>query len=223
MSEAALENLREQMRAAAAQIAAIKKEEKRQKKKEYDLLKILLKFVKTSQKTELVLLISRALEQNLPANFILAIILLGNEDIQKEVGEFLMLKSPENIPQEKALTFFNNNDETLPLKLKIEIDNWIKSILLQAEENPQKLLKTAYKVEFEELPRESEFDDKKYTEKKTIKKITIKLLAFVLRDYLEQNNTNEPFEKLMKFSEFILKGILAKTQENFENRRMLTE
>ena len=102
MSSAALEKLREQMKAAAAQIAAIKKEEKRRKKKEEELLKILLKFVKTSHKKDLVLLISRVLEQNLPANFVLAIILLGNEEIQTEIGQFLMLPSgPEQQNDEK--------------------------------------------------------------------------------------------------------------------------
>ena len=42
MSAASLEKLREKMKAASAQIKAIKKEEKKAKKKEYDLMKILL-------------------------------------------------------------------------------------------------------------------------------------------------------------------------------------
>src|SRR3989338_7421407 len=102
MSAASLEKLREKMKAAAAQIAAIKKEEKRRKQKEEELLKILLKFVKTSHKKDLVLLISRVLEQNIPANFILAIILLGNEEIQKEIGQFLLLKGAEQPVDEKS-------------------------------------------------------------------------------------------------------------------------
>ena len=84
MDEGAFEAFKEKMRAAAAQIAAIKKEEKKARKKEDELLKILLKFVKSSHNTELVLLISRCLEQNIPAHFILSIVVLGNEEIQRD-------------------------------------------------------------------------------------------------------------------------------------------
>lgn len=220
MSNAALEKLREQMRAAAAQIAAIKKEEKRRKKKEEELLKILLKFVKTSHKKDLVLLISRVLEQNLPANFVLAIILLGNEEIQTEIGQFLMLPAAEQQNDEKTLTFFGQEDETLPLKLKIEIDNWIKNMLFQAQEAPERLLDQAYHIEMIEK-EESEFGEKKYEESRTIKKAIIQLLAYVLRDFLEQSKIEESFKKLFEFCEFILTGILNKTKEGLENRKLL--
>lgn len=53
MSEAAFEKFKERMAKAQAQIAAIKKEEKKQKKKEDELVKILLKFIKTSHKKDL--------------------------------------------------------------------------------------------------------------------------------------------------------------------------
>ncbi|MBD3360793.1 hypothetical protein GF366_03260 [Candidatus Peregrinibacteria bacterium] len=219
MSEAAFEAFKEKMKKAAAQIAAIKKEEGKQKKKEEELLKILLKFVKNSQKKELVLLISRVLEQNIPANFVLAIILLGNEDIQREVGKFLMLESPEEKPEAKAgekdLIFFKQEDESLPLKVRIEIDEWIKSLFFQAEENPQKIIKNAYKTEIIEEPE--------YKEKKILKTPLIQLTTFVIRDFLEQNKISEPYSKLKNFASFILKGILSKTQENLEKRKLIAD
>ena len=127
MSEAAFEAFKEKMKAAAAQIAAIKKEEGKQKKKEEELHKILLKFIQNSGKKDLTLLISRALEQNIPANFIMAMILLGNEDIQREVGHFIMLSAAQEEQSEsqqqnsnsQALTFFDEEDKTTPLKIKI--------------------------------------------------------------------------------------------------------
>lgn len=205
MSEAAFEIFKEKMKKAAAQIAAIQKEEGKQKKKEQELLKILLKFVKTSQKKDLVLLISRALEQNIPANFILAVILLGNEDIQEEVKNILKLKAPE--VDEKALAFFGE-DETLPLKVKIELDNWMKNLLIQAQETPQKLLKTA-------------FDQSRSEAEAPIKAILIQLTAFIIRDFLEQNKIEESFKKLKQFAKFILKGILTKTRETLDKRKFL--
>lgn len=222
MSESAFEAFKERMKAAAAQIAAIKREEGKQKKKEEELLKILLKFVKSSSKKDLTLLISRVLEQNIPANFILAIILLGNDDIQAQVGKYLMLQSGEQqVSDEKSLIFFSEKDDTMPLKIKIEVDNWIKNMLSQAEETPQKLLKTGYDMEMIEIP--SEFGEPKIEEKKTPKHVIIQLIAFVLRDFLEQNKITEPYKKLFEFSSFIFAGILNKTQEGLDNRKLLED
>lgn len=233
MSESALEALRERMAAAAAQIAAIKKEERRQKKKEEELLKLLYKFVKTSQKTQLVLLISRALEQNIPANFILGIIILGNPEIKEQLGDYLLLKAATHVEganqlpgasvnQEKSLIFFSDKDESLPLKVKIEVDQWIKSLLFQAEENPHKLLKTAYKIEIIKLPKEFDFDEQKYQESKDLQPPLVTLMTYVLRDYLEQNKIYQSYERLLEFCRFLLKGILDKTQENLEGRKLLS-
>lgn len=248
MSEAAFEAFKEKMRAAAAQIAAIKKEEGKQKKKEEELHKVLLKFIQHSHKRDLALLISRALEQNLPANFILAIILLGNEDIQREVGKYIMLQggdsekvAAEQVGSEKlaagnpgnsqtgsanavsgdGLIFFDQADQSLPLKIKIEVDNWIKNILFQAQENPQKLVKNAYDIQMIELESESTFDEPKYEQKKEIKPILVQLPTFILRDFLEQNKIDEPYSKLAEFSRFIIDGILVKVGEMLENMKFL--
>ncbi len=151
-------------------------------------------------------MISRCIEQNIPANFILSVILLGNEDVQKDIGAYLMLKASAN--DEKSLTFFGEADQALPLKLKIEIDHWIKNMLSQAQESPQKIIKTSYQFKDEE---------------KIIKSILIQLLCFVLRDFLEQNNVDEPYEKLYNFSEFVLKGILNKTEEFLDNQKLISD
>jgi len=224
MSEGALEQLREKMRAAQAQIAGIKKEERKHKKKEHELHKILMKFVQTSQKKELVLLISRVLEKNVPANFVLAIILLGNEDVQRAVGNYLMLQQPdEKMVQSdgKALIFFGEEDSSLPLKVKIEVDNWIKGMMFQAGETPQKLVKTAYKREMIELPKEYDFDDTKYKEKKTVRSQIFRLMAFVLRDFMEQHKVDQEYEQLKGFSKFILEGIVKKTEEMLDSMEFL--
>ncbi|MBD3330920.1 hypothetical protein GF354_05330 [Candidatus Peregrinibacteria bacterium] len=205
MSESAFEAFKEKMKTAAAQIAAIKKEEKKQKKKEEDLLKLLLKFIQTSQNKTLTLLIARALEQNIPSNFILAVILLGNIEIQQEIGSFLLpheLKVEENNSNTTALTFFGE-DQTLPLKQRIELDNWLKGIVFQADENPHKLIKHAY------------FYPKGSKDKK-IKKALIELVQYVVEDYIGPQN-----KKYEGFAKFVLKGILKKTEEKLKERNLI--
>ncbi|MFC1616424.1 hypothetical protein ACFL21_04740 [Patescibacteria group bacterium] len=223
MDEGAFEAFKEKMKRAAAQIAAIKKEEGKQKKKEQELLKILLAFIKKSYKTELVLLISRALAQNLPANFILAIILLGNEDIQEKAGKYLLPPGFQQYEQaqleeaesgnSQALVFFNE-DKTMPLKIKIQIEQWLKVLMIQAEENPQKLLRTAYDIEKVEIEGEEQ-------KIKKISKALINLATYIVKDFLKQNNQVEPNKQLRKFTHFILKGILSKTKEALDNREVL--
>lgn len=243
MSESAFEAFKQRMQAAAAQIAAIKKEESKQKQSEEELLRILLAFIKDSQKTDLVLLISRALEQNIPANFILAIILLSNEDIKRQVGErFYQLisaaggqdQAPSHLlhagnpstqsasPEDgSSLVFFTGHDSSFPLKMRIELDSWIKNMMLIAEQSPQKLIKTAYKIEMIELPKEYDYEEPKYEQSRSVKAALSQLAAFILREYFEQHSQEEDYNNLFTFSEFILSGILTKTEENLDNRKLL--
>lgn len=211
MSAAALEKLQERMRKAAAQIKALRKQEGKQKKKEDELIKILLAFVQSSHKTDLVLLISRALERNLPANFILALLLLGNPEIQQAIGHFLPIQTQvSNIlegTETHALTFFGEQDHSLPLKIKIELDYWIKHLLIKAEDQPQKLLKTAYTFN-----KEGE---------KELEPALINLMAGVLRYYLDEKQVNESFDKLKNFCGFVLKGILEQIQKTVDGRGLL--
>lgn len=227
MSASSLEQLREKMKKASAQIAAIKKEEKKRKKKEQELQKILLKFIQNSQKSELVLLISRVLEQNIPANFVLAVVLLGNEDIQQELGSFLLPPAAATAlavkeatesdakSEDHSLVFFDPTDQSLPLRIKIEVDNWIKNILAQAHESPHKLIATAWQKTFVKN------DDGEKEEHKDLKEVLVNLAAHVLYEFLLQHEKKEPMTKMQDFCHFILTGILNKTEEELDNRAFL--
>lgn len=232
MDAAAFERFQERVKAAAAHIQAIRKEEKKRKKKEDELIKILLKFIKSSDKKDLVLLISRVLERNVPANFILAIILLGNEEIQREIGEYLSLKpgqqgTPEQaqerageqvspaveaatMPEERSLVFFQT-DQTMPLKVRIEIDKWIRDLIFQASETPQKLLATAYETD------QSQAEEAKLI----LNKPLVRLVAHIIFSFLKQNGLEEDIVKMKEFAEFLLNGILNRTKEDLGSRKEL--
>ncbi|PIZ75901.1 hypothetical protein COY05_02930 [Candidatus Peregrinibacteria bacterium CG_4_10_14_0_2_um_filter_38_24] len=225
MSESAFEAFKERMQEAWAQIAAIKKEEQKQKQKEDDLLKILMAFVKDSKKNDLTLLISRALEQNIPAGFILAMIMLENDELKEFIGNLnfglKMPKEDDLNSSSRALTFFGEDDKSIPLRAKIAIDAWMKGMMFQAEEYPQKLIKYCYDVEINNEQDGFIDEETKPEPKKTVKKILIRLCTFVLRDYFERMKIENDFEKLKDFSEFILKGIFTRTEENIALRAFL--
>ncbi|PJC37446.1 hypothetical protein CO046_00765 [Candidatus Peregrinibacteria bacterium CG_4_9_14_0_2_um_filter_53_11] len=82
---AAFERFKERLKKNSAVIAALVKSEKKQKKKEDTLLQILLMLIQSNQKRGVMLLATRLLAENIPASFVLALIILGNEDIQREI------------------------------------------------------------------------------------------------------------------------------------------
>lgn len=212
MSEDDFERFKEHMRAATAQLQALQKSEQKQKKGEEKLIKILLKFLKTSKKQDILLLVSRVLEQNVPANFVLALIILGNEDMQKDAGMDLKLlpsgkkfDEVETIEAEQSLTLFGTDEKVLSMKAKIEIDNWIKNMYVQAEEKPYKVLSTV--LDFE----------------KNVKLIVVQLASFILRDFLEENSLPAQYERLKEFISLVLGKMMEDTKDKTKGTRELKE
>ena len=206
MSPEAFEAFKEQMKKNAAFMQAIKRDEQKQKKKEDKLAKILLKFIKTSTKQDILLLISKLLEQNIPAVYILSLIYLGNHEIQEEINELALeageknqegkteSQTTEQSPQD-AMVPFGIKDESLPLKVKIEVDGWIKNIWDTTNTYSKKILTTA-------------IDDEQY-----IKPIVVKLTAFILSDFLNESKVNNDYNKIKEFCNFFLNGIIEKVQQ----------
>lgn len=136
-----------------------------------------------------------------------------------------------NDPKSTALIFFNE-DKSLPLKVRIEVDHWIKGLIYQASESPTRLLDTAYDIvevnrdesqQGKLQPKEiSQFEDKPEIQvEKVASRALVLLMSHVIFDFLKQNGIEEDIVKLKEFSEFLLKGILTKTQEDLENRKEL--
>lgn len=204
----ALEQFREQMRKNAAALAALQKSEQKQKKTEDKLAKILAKFIKTSTRDSFVRLIVLCLEENMPAVLILNVVLLGNEDLQKETGieiKLLADKRHEEAESGKEIVPFSFKDESLPLKLKIEVDAWISEIMRAAESEPHKVLKTV-------RGRDGE-----------IKEQLKNLFSRVLLEFLEKEKQSIEANILIKFSEFVIKGILNKVEKDLKARKEIKE
>jgi len=91
---AAFERFKERMKRAAAQLKAQQKTEQKQKKTEDELIKILIKFIKSGKKKDLLLLVTRLLEMNVPAGFIVSLLVISNKDIQEELKLTLLPPRP---------------------------------------------------------------------------------------------------------------------------------
>lgn len=202
---AAFEKFKERIKAASAQIKALKKAEKKKKEKEDQLIQILLQFVKTSKKQDIMLLIARLLELNIPTVFVLSIVLLGNKDIQEKAGIALLTgQNRQVVGENRALSFFDRGS-VLPLEIKIEIDAWMKNMLTQALEYPHRMVETVY------------------DEDGNLVLPLLQLTSFVLRDFLNDYQQEFNYEKLKEFSDFFINGIMKNVLEHIENQKELNE
>ncbi len=109
------------------------------------------------------------------------------------------------------LTLFGIEDQTLPLRAKIEIDYWTKNLLEQALLVPQRIVKTV-----EEKTQEGQASGKP-------KLIAIQLTSFVLREFLSQYKLDTEFENVQHFALFVLSGILRQVHTQLDGQNLLGE
>lgn len=213
---AAFERFKERMKRAAAQLKAQQKTEQKQKKTEDELIKILIKFIKSGKKKDQLILVTRLLEMNVPAGFIVALLVISNREIREELKINLLPAASEYSTQEGIIkeTFSDEQSdlpdlyiggEVLPLKIKIAIANWINEITKKINDHPHKVIKTLLDAEG------------------VIQLSAVQLGAFCLRDFLEQNRIPHKYDQLKDFVSFFLSDIIKKTAKDLENRKELKE
>jgi len=192
------------MKAATAQIQAIRAGEQRQKKKEDELAKILSEFIKSlkhdSEYAEFIVHISRLLALNLPAAFILALIIINFPSLQESTG--LKLISFEEAAKAGALDGPSLPDiymaeKTLPPGLKIAIDVWIQELSQVGLDHRHRMLERA--LDGRGMIREE---------------IEL-LMAYSLAFYLEKNGFPIAQEFSRTFCRFCLKGLLEQFKKPF--------
>ncbi|MDP4008227.1 MAG: hypothetical protein Q8P68_03490 [Candidatus Peregrinibacteria bacterium] len=239
LDPAALERFNEQMRENAAHIAALQKAQAAQMQQEDKLVKIILKFIQTSQKTELVVLVTQLLEQNVPAGFILSLIVLGNEDIQEAAGiklslpeeDMLRLQASENAKHGQSqnadsaessnqLIIFDSDVSVLPLKVRIGIDLWSKNILAAGLGNPNKVLDSVYmpgmRMKAAATLSNNISNDESISDDTLIKQVVVSTALFVVKEFMYTNKVEGQSARIYHFCFFLLKGILRKIEESIQ-------
>jgi hypothetical protein len=205
MDAAAFEKFKERMKRAAAQLKAIQAGEQKQKKTEDELVRLLLKFIQTGNKRDLMLLVSRLLEENIPASFIVSLLLISNREMQQELGLKMLPSGPaHDYPEDSDMETLPDRylqGSVLPLKIKIAIDTWLNEIFKRASDVPHRILKTVL------------------TPDGTIKLPVTQLATFSLRDFLEEEGVETKYESLKNFMDMMLEGIIKKLQEQIADQK----
>jgi hypothetical protein len=206
MDPASFERFKERMRVAASQLKLLQKAEKSAKKSEDELVRILLKFIKTGKNKDILLLVSRLLEINVPAGFIVSVLMIAYKDIQKELGVKMLPEGEvKEVLTEETLPDTYIAGKTLPLRIKIAIDRWVHEIDKRVAASPHRHLKTLM-------------------DKDEIVVLSARqLAAFCLRDFLAGQGIETEYEKLKDFADFLLAGIMQKAREQVEKQKNLEE
>lgn len=202
---AAFERFKERMAAAAAQLKALQKQEQKQKKSEDELIKILLKFIQTGKKKDILLLVSRLLEMNTPAAVIVGLLLISNPEIQQQLGIKLLPSGDveKEIDQSANLPDLYIGGEILPLRVKIAMVSWISEITKKVDDHPHRTVKTLI------------------DENDQVHLTAVQLASFCLRDFLEEQNVPHEYDQLKEFVRFFLSDIIGKAREDLKNRKEL--
>ena len=218
IDQAAFEKFKERMKAAAAQIKALQASEQRQKKNEDELIKILIKFIKSGQKKELLALILKLLDRNIPAVFILSLILIANKDVQNDMKIVLMPQdqSQNTLPGEQSdptNTILQSDDPISEMlttndavgvspAIKQEIATWLKVIEEKLNENPARIIRTTIEDGQICVP-------------------AIQLTSFCLREFLQSKGVESNYEKLREFISFVLQNMFHNARQQLHEKKKL--
>jgi|GEM_PF-4423616 hypothetical protein len=207
MSEAAMEAFREQMRVSGQQLKAQQKGEQKKKKKEEKLAKIISQFLqKKSKRTDLAFLAAEALALNIPPGFVLAALLLGDEDAQKTATEGLAEEKQSQITLSgNDLSYMMAEDEAQTARLHAQLIPWVDVMYIQAATDALRLIQQSHDEEGKLYP------------------VMLNLPATVMKYFLQDNGLTIPKQNLETLARIILEKIFVSLQKNIDKLQEIRE
>ncbi len=191
VSEAAREQLAEEVRKAASQQKQDLKDEKRAKKKDNKLADIIRAFIHAKD-DRMSLLISRLIQNNVPVTFVLGILALNYPEIDEILEKQLSFE--EAVNKELAISKESELTNTLPEEAMQKIDEWGNKLFKNASVNPMKHIRTLAKADGVDLS-------------------AIQLTSFMFQDFLKKLGIEKDFAEIQGLSDAFLKTILQKLHD----------
>ena len=187
------EKFQEEMRRTQTAIKQLQKEEGSAKTNDNNLARIIVRFLSQPENTDLFLLISRTVAQNIPSELIIAILSLVDKNAEKETKGLVEGKGDSDT---SLAVHRKANFQSLSPEHKKAIDQWVVNIFKVASKRPHLVLETVVS----KAQRE-------------ISPALVQLSSFILRNYLKQNSLNVEFESLREF----MQGVFVEMIKNLEN------
>lgn len=193
------EKFNDEMKRTQQALKQLQQEEGQAKGYDNSLATIIVQFLSQPQNTDLFLLISRTVAQNIPSELIIAIISLVDKNAQKEVKGLLETSKESEKSNEKALTIHQKADfQHLPPEQKKSIDTWVQNIFSVASKKPHRILESVVISESE----------------RQLSQVLVQFSAFILRNYLTDHQINIEFQNLRDF----MQGVFVEMVKNLETQ-----
>ncbi len=212
------EQFSEEMKKTQQALAQLQKEEGKAKANDHKLASILVQFLSQPENTDLFLLVSRAVANNIPSELILAVISLIDKKAFEEVKVFLESSEKQSpSPESKALAIAENkNFQSLSPDQKKEIDNWINKINEVSFKKPHRILESVV------IKKHSENPSKIDSVIRQISPSLVQLSAFILRNYLTAQNTSFEFSQLQEFMQAVFVNLVKNLEELVQEQKKIT-
>lgn len=199
------EQFRDEMKKTQQALAQLQKEEGKAKSNDYNLAAIIVQFLSQPEYTDLFLLISRTVAQNIPSELIIAILSLVDKKAEEKVKGILEAGKTEKPGPSKAegaeeasLTIHEKADfKSLSPEHKKAINNWVSNMSKVAAKKPHRTLESLV------VPGPQ----------RELSPMPIQLSAFILRNYLTDHQIDIEFENLHDF----MQGVFVEIVKNLEN------
>jgi hypothetical protein len=186
-SAEAAEKFREQMQKNASAVTAMQGHQQQQQKQEDKLARLLIKLLQDPAYADLVFLIIKLLEENVPGAFIVAVLALVNAEMERELMDHLP------VPQEKELEVFNS--ESLPDNLKKELNTWGDLIIRAGLMRPTKTLESVL------------------TPDQKLKSLVLDLVLYSLEEFFVRHGMQFSEDRLREFALLSLQAVLIKLRD----------
>ncbi|MBU0528925.1 hypothetical protein KKF86_04110 [bacterium] len=211
------EKFHDEMKRAQQQLTQLQKEEGQVRVQDNNLAQIIVEFLGKDGNTDLFLLISRAVAQNIPSELILAVISLVDKRAFEEVEG--LLQAPEGQRAETTALAIpeSRSFQSLNLDQKKEVDGWIKRINEVASKKPHRTLESLIIKKRSDNPADNG---------KLIHEIApsiIQLSAFILRNYLTEQKVSFEFDQLHEFMQSVFVNIVRNLGELVQGQKQINE
>ncbi len=198
---------REQQKKTQTSRTALKKAEQKARDKDQRLATVIGRFLQTNSNTEVMLLIARCLDHNIPAGMILGLLALiepeAKEEFEKLMGEAVQLLSSPESGSRSLVEQSQFDAATLPEHIKKTIDTWGHGLLKFGLTQPTRLLTTAISPEEVLFPSLSQ------------------LATFLLRQYLQNEKINVEYDSTHAFAELLLTNVLKQIKTQLKETKEL--
>jgi hypothetical protein len=202
------EKFREEMRRAQKAMQQLQKEEGKARAHDDKLAQIIVQFLSQSGGTDLFLLISRCVAQDIPSELIIAVLSLVDRKASEEIVNIL-----KEAKKEAALVVPQYGDiHTLNEAQKKTINDWIQNITVAAAHKPHRTLES---VLIKSVAKGT---------KELVREISppfVQLSAFILRNYLAMQETQVEVQKLREFMENVYFKIIQDLEEMMQGQKKL--